>query len=139
MIMLSTKFDLSPTVPDRFVIQRAENYLLFVVAAYDARTHIHSPMPVVGSGNSTFTESPARRRLPRAKYEQALNVSKQINAKQMAAAAELGLADIAIEQEDPADAESPCRHAIAEFRAEKDAPDEIIGARDPCAGTIGDG
>jgi len=63
----------------------------------------------------------------RAKYQEALNVSNQINAQQMAATAGLGLADVAIEQEQPADAESPCRQAIAEFQAENDTPDEIMG------------
>jgi eukaryotic-like serine/threonine-protein kinase len=63
----------------------------------------------------------------RAKYAEALNLSNGINARQTAAAAGLGLADVAIEQERPADAESPCRHAIAEFQAEKNTSEEIAG------------
>jgi tetratricopeptide (TPR) repeat protein len=62
----------------------------------------------------------------RAKYEEALKISNQINAKQMAAAARLGIADVVMEQEQPVDTES-CRQSIAEFQAEKDTQDEIIG------------
>jgi tetratricopeptide (TPR) repeat protein len=76
----------------------------------------------------------------RAKYEEALKISNQINAKQMAAAAAgQSMADVSIEQGQPADAELPCRQAIAEFHAEKDTQDEIMVPRDPCACAPGDG
>jgi hypothetical protein len=44
----------------------------------------------------------------------------------MTAAAQVGIGHLEIEEGHPANAESPCREAIAEFQSEKDAQDEIV-------------
>jgi len=63
----------------------------------------------------------------RAKYQDALGIRNDITARGLAAQTKLALADLAIEEGRPAEAETPCRQAIEELHSEK-AADDLISA-----------
>ena len=59
-------------------------------------------------------------------YTEALSIQQTMGAKGSAATSTLGLAAVALESNDPAQAETSARAAIEVFHAEKDAVDEIL-------------
>jgi DNA-binding winged helix-turn-helix (wHTH) protein/tetratricopeptide (TPR) repeat protein len=63
----------------------------------------------------------------RAKYQDALNIRNDTSARGAVAQSKLALADLATEQDRPAEAETPCRQAIEEFQSEK-TTDDVISA-----------
>lgn len=61
----------------------------------------------------------------RGKYQEALSICNEIGSKGDAASFQVAIANITIEQGDPAGAEAPTRQTIVEFRGKKDVDDEI--------------
>ena len=62
----------------------------------------------------------------RAKYQEGLDISTKAGGKDRIAAIQRLLSEVEIDEGHPADAESLCRQAIAEFQSESDPQDEIV-------------
>jgi DNA-binding winged helix-turn-helix (wHTH) protein/tetratricopeptide (TPR) repeat protein len=62
----------------------------------------------------------------RKKYQEALHIRTEAGEKEEVAQSQVALADLTIEEGHPTDAETPCRSAIEEFRAEKARDVEIL-------------
>jgi DNA-binding winged helix-turn-helix (wHTH) protein/tetratricopeptide (TPR) repeat protein len=71
----------------------------------------------------------------RAKYQDALNIRNDTAARGTVAQSKLALADLATEEDRPAEAETPCRQAIEEFQSEK-TTDDLISAHAVLARTL---
>lgn len=62
----------------------------------------------------------------RKNYDEALRIRQDVGAKQEAALSQVMLAELATDEDHPADAETPCRQAIEAFQAQKAADSEIL-------------
>ena len=62
----------------------------------------------------------------RQKYEDALKIRNETGAKEEIAQSQVGLAELAIDEDHPADAEGLCRQALQQFSAAQAADDQIL-------------